>query len=85
MSDTLLRRTKIKKARNNYRCLWCDEMILKGYSYVDLVGIYDYQFQNGKFHPECEAILDVACGKDGFWPDDGDRIRGGTKDEYSPI
>jgi hypothetical protein len=44
-----------RKARKSHKCIWCGEAILPGEKYVDVTGIFEGDFQNNKFHPECSA------------------------------
>ena len=59
MSVTILRETK-PVARKFYACIWCKEIIQKGEQHVHSVLIYDGDFQDHRWHPECLA----AWGRD---------------------
>ncbi len=41
------------KAAKNHRCIYCDTRILKGELYIRSAGIWEGDFQDLKWHPEC--------------------------------
>jgi len=41
-----------RTARKDHNCIWCNEKILKGQTYIAEHSVYD-GFQNHHWHPEC--------------------------------
>lgn len=42
-------------ARKKHRCIWCGEFILVGEKYRREQSVYDGEFQNHAWHPECNT------------------------------
>ena len=63
------------KARKEHQCIWCGQMILKGEKYRRETSIYDGNFQNHKWHLECDAAAKVEFrnGEDEFDPCQNER------------
>lgn len=60
MSYTQLRHA-FHRARTQHKCIWCGGVINKGDLYDRVVGIYEGEFQDDCYHPDCK----LAC-KDYF-------------------
>lgn len=54
MSYGILSETK-PKARKDYRCIWCQETIFKGEIHVHEISVFDGNFQDHRWHVECDA------------------------------
>ena len=54
MSYRLLNRTT-PKGRRTYRCIWCGEDIPAGEQHIHEISVFDGNFQDHRWHPECEA------------------------------
>lgn len=54
---TLLSSTK-PKARKQYNCIWCMEHILPGEVHVHENSVWDGNFQDHRFHIECDIAAD---------------------------
>ncbi len=52
MGYELLCETK-PTARKDHRCIWCGQAIPKGSKYVHESSVFDGEFQNHHWHPEC--------------------------------
>lgn len=48
-----------RTARKQHRCIWCGEAIEPKTRYAHTAGIFDGEFQDNKFHVEC----DDACAR----------------------
>ena len=55
MSFLLLTQTKLK-ARKDHRCIWCGQLIPKGENYIRESSIFENDFQDHKWHPECHEV-----------------------------
>jgi hypothetical protein len=58
-------------ARKAHRCIWCGERIAVGERYTHERSIYDGEFQNHHWHPECRADANadwLAGGDQEFTP-----------------
>lgn len=42
-----------RKARKQYRCIWCGQSISEEETYEHEQSIYDGRHQNHRWHPEC--------------------------------
>lgn len=51
---------RIKSAKKNHRCSWCNEEIETGTPYARWINKDGGCFVVTKIHPECEAALDEA-------------------------
>ena len=75
--------TTMPVARKVYRCIWCDDHIYIGDLHVKTVGIFDGDFQNQRFHRECEEACGRLCnenhGSVEFMP--GEFKRGTTEEQ----
>ncbi len=45
--------THVAKTRRSRRCDWCQERIAKGDPSVATSGIFEGDFYQGRYHPEC--------------------------------
>lgn len=50
-------------ARKNYKCIWCGEKIPIGEKHVHTISNYCGDFQNHRFHNECNDAMDEHCSK----------------------
>lgn len=57
MGYELLRLTR-PKARKDHVCIWCGELIQRGDTYARESSVYDGDFQDFKWHPECNEAAD---------------------------
>lgn len=68
------------KARKQYRCEWCNEIILIGEKHFQRSYKFDDNFRNGRMHLECEKSMNEYPDRDdlidGWMP--GDFKRGKT-------
>jgi len=55
MSYTVLTQ-KQPKAKNVHTCIWCGEKIVIGEKYHSESGVYDGDFQQTKWHLECNLV-----------------------------
>lgn len=58
-------------ARKDYRCIWCPELIRKGEKHIHEVSKWEGEFQNHRWHPECQKAADGyfrKCGESEFDP-----------------
>lgn len=51
MSYTLLSETK-PVARKEYTCIWCGEKVLKQEKHTHLIGVFDGDFNDDRYHRE---------------------------------
>ncbi len=65
------------KARKDYRCVWCDEMIPKGSTHTRRTGRFDGEWRNERWHPECVRASENLDVGDTFSP--GNHIRGSLR------
>ena len=81
MSYTLLSETH-PHAKKDYQCIWCGEKIEKGLHHIHKRSIYDGDFQDQRFHIECDKAADkVSEIKHGdFDFNEGDFKRGSTEE-----
>jgi len=49
------------KARKKHRCSWCGEPIPPGETYWREKSVYDGNFQNDAWHPECWEDFGQYC------------------------
>ena len=56
---TILRQIKLKAAKV-HSCIWCPEKIAKGEQHLHLISVFNRDFQDHRWHPECLA----AWGRD---------------------
>lgn len=54
MSYEIIRQSQ-PKARKVYRCTWCGEDILKGEKHHYNVGNYEGDFQESRYHDDCNT------------------------------
>lgn len=52
MAYQLLQLTRPKAAKE-YQCIWCPEKIPPGMEHVHEASVYDGDFQDHRWHPEC--------------------------------
>jgi hypothetical protein len=64
MSYTLFSE-KVRVARKARPCVWCGERIAAGDQYKNVTFVYDGDFQNQHFHPECHADMTACANDDG--------------------
>lgn len=57
MGYLLLHETK-PKARKRYLCIWCPEFIEIGQQHIHEASVYDGDFQDHRWHPECKKAAD---------------------------
>lgn len=58
--------THVKRTRRTRRCDWCGELIQKGEPSVATSGIFEGDFYQGRYHPECNAATLRWCRKNGW-------------------
>lgn len=58
--------THVKRTRRTRRCDWCGEMIHKGEPSVATSGIFEGDFYQGRYHPECNAATLRWCRREGW-------------------
>lgn len=56
----------VKKTRRTRRCNWCGELIQKGDPSVSTSGIFEGDFYQGRYHPECNDASLRWCRKHGW-------------------
>lgn len=66
MSYTLLSQTK-PTARKDHRCIWCGEAIPRGTQYIAERSVYDNEFQNHHWHPECLENAELVNAGECNW------------------
>lgn len=64
--------TEQPKARKQYCCIWCGEIIEQGEVYTKHNGVFDGTFGVTRFHPEC----DDACRRDRSMDEDNEILTG---------
>ena len=66
---------KIKNARRQNKCYWCN--ILTEHEKIMQVGVFEGDFGYSYFHPECyEALSKSLKGGNEYWPEEGSQTRG---------
>jgi hypothetical protein len=78
MTYRLLSETQ-PKARKAYRCVWCGYRIPEGERHVHERSIFDGEFQNHRWHPECLDAMREQAREEGGEVEFGyhDNPRGG--------
>jgi hypothetical protein len=76
----------VKRTRHTRRCDWCGEMIHKGDPSVAVSGIYDGDFFQSRYHPECNAATHRWASREGWGePLPNDLMnRGGIEEKGEP-
>lgn len=59
--------THVKKTRTPRRCHWCFEFINKGDPSVSTSGVFDGDFYQGRYHPECASAVTVYYTVNKCW------------------
>lgn len=74
MSYTLLSET-FPTAHKDHRCIWCGQPIPIGTTHRHERSIFQGEFQNHRWHPECnEAFMNVCThGEEEFSPYENER------------
>lgn len=54
-----------RKAGKSYRCIWCWQLIKKGEGYIREASVYDGEFQDFKWHPECKQESGRIANEEG--------------------
>lgn len=54
-------RSELHRAKKEYRCDLCDEIINIGEPYLRYTGLYDDCFCDNKYHTECVAAISMYC------------------------
>ena len=52
-------------ARHDHRCIWCPETIVAGLKHVHEVSVFDGEFQDHRWHEECNKAF-----QDSYSPDE---------------
>jgi hypothetical protein len=52
MAYTLLKENNLKAAKS-HNCIWCADKILSGEQYNREISVFQNDFQNNAWHPEC--------------------------------
>lgn len=71
--------THVKACRKRSRCYWCGEHIEVGQPKTTTATVFDGDFQDNNFHPECFEALErwqLAEPGEEYWPDYGSMKRG---------
>lgn len=79
--------THVKKTRRARRCDWCDERIEKGDPSVSTSGIFEGDFYQGRYHPECAAAITIYYTVNQCWGEempDWTMNRGGIEEKGEP-
>ena len=58
--------THVKRTRRTRRCDWCGELIQKGDPSVATSEIFEGDFFQGRYHPECNAATLRWCRREGW-------------------
>lgn len=64
MSYTLLSESQ-PLARKQHRCIWCGQPIAVGEKHRHERSIYDGQFQDQRWHPECDEAFKAELSYEG--------------------
>lgn len=70
------------KARKEYKCDLCDQIIKKGEKYHRWCGKYDGDMFDDKYHQTCQKIISAYCDAMGDGEYDNDSICDWLHDEY---
>lgn len=79
--------THVKKTRRARKCDWCSERINKGDPSVSTSGIFEGDFYQGRYHPECSAAITRYYTVNKCWGEempDGPMNRGGIEEAGEP-
>ena len=79
--------THVKKTRRARRCDWCAERIEKGDPSVSTSGIFEGDFYQGRYHPECSAAITRYYTVNKCWGEempDWTMNRGGIEEAGEP-
>jgi hypothetical protein len=79
MSYQLISESK-PKARKEHACIWCNEKILKGETYIHEVSKYEGDLQNHHWHPECQTACEKFFKEWGEWEFPPGEFKRGTMD-----
>ena len=74
MSYTLLSESHPVAAKE-HQCIWCGQPIRVGETYRHERSIFQGEFQNHHWHPECDEVFTDICthGEEEFTPYDNER------------
>ncbi len=61
------RKEYVKRTRDDCRCDWCGEYILSGESSIVAVGVYEGDFNQSRYHPECDHAITRFCDANNCW------------------
>ncbi len=64
MSYTLFEMPK-RTARKEHHCIWCNEKIIPGETYLDERSVYDGRIQRHRWHPECNEASEKYFSESG--------------------
>jgi hypothetical protein len=67
MSYRLLSENNLK-ATKSHNCMWCADKVLIGEQYVRDVSVYNSDFQNNAWHPECWDAVKRLWEEDEYDP-----------------
>lgn len=76
-----LRDTEITKTRKRHRCVWCGTHIEIGQPAHSSAWIWEGNFQQGHFHPECWSALSRSEDDGEGWIE-GEQPRGVAVNRY---
>lgn len=78
----------VKRTRRTRRCDWCGELIQKGDPSVATSGVFEGDFYQGRYHPECNAAALRWYRSHQCWgepmPDSYTMNRGGIEERGEP-
>ena len=85
--------TIVKKTRRAKRCNWCSERIGKGDPSVVTSGVYEGNFYQGRYHPECSAAITRYYTENECWGEEmpewqmnrGGILEAGEPEEILPM
>lgn len=66
MSAECFQQTLIKSAKKHHKCIWCGEPIFIGQPYERQPVVFDGDFQDNKYHPECWSVAINEPFDEGF-------------------
>ena len=78
---------QVKRTRRTRRCDWCGELMQKGDPSVSTSGIFEGDFYQGRYHPECNDAIARWWKKYGHHGDefpDWTMNRGGVEEKGEP-
>jgi len=77
----------VKKTRRARKCDWCCQTIEKGEPSVSTSGVFDGDFYQGRYHPECFDAIPRYCTENRCWGEqlpDFPMNRGGIQESGEP-